>query len=398
MNGVSISTNYAATAAANNLALSNSMLQRSLNRLSSGSRLVRPSDDAGGTAVSMRLEALAKRSGSAATNINNGVSLLQNQEGALKTGGKILQRMAELHSLWNDYTKNDDDRGLYDIEFKALQNQLMSLTQEKFNDVKIFGKNSTEIVTTAVGDRTLTISAKGPGETGIKGVAFASLTGGAAPAALPINGTITINGVSISVAGLSRLEDIVNKINSVRANVTASTVDGGTKLKLVNNFYPRTDAEYDAGVVVSGSDEIGTARGKVDALLKLDAASTPTKTLGVKGLESRDGVSMLLKATGLGDLTCDGGGDLNRVITRSQNDFAAYRAANGAEQNGLGFAAELLVVNKANLESATGRINDVDVAQESTQLAKWTTLTQAGTAMLAQANQATALVLKLVGG
>jgi len=396
MSGVSISTNYAATAAANNLALSNSMLQRSLNRLSSGSRLVRPSDDAGGTAVSMRLEALAKRSGSAATNINNGISLLQNQEGALKIGGKILQRMAELHSLWNDYTKNDDDRGLYNIEFKALQNQMLSLTQEKFNGVKIFGKASTEIVTTAVGDQTLTISAKGPGGTGDKGVAYASLVAGAAPAALPINGTITVNGVAISVAGLSKLEDIVSKINSVRANATAS-IDGG-KLKLVNNFYPRTDAEYDAGVSVSGSDEIGTTRGNTLALLKLDAGSTPTKTLGAKGLESRDGVSLLLKATGLADLTCDGGGDLNRVITRAQDDFAAYRAANGAEQNGLGFAAELLVVNKANLEAATGRIVDVDVAQESTQLAKWTTLTQAGTAMLAQANQATALVLKLVGG
>lgn len=395
MSGVSISTNYAATAAANNLALSNSMLQRSLNRLSSGSRLVRPCDDAGGTAVAMRLEALAKRSGSAATNINNGVSLLQNQEGALKIGGKILQRMAELHSLWNDYTKNDDDRGLYNIEFKALQNQLMSLTQEKFNGVKIFGKTSTEIVTTAVGDQTLTISAKGPGETGSKGAAFAQLVAGAAPAALPINGTITINGVAISVAGLSKLEDIVNKINSVRANVTAS-VDAG-KLKLQNNFYPRTDAEYDGGVIVSGSDEIGTTRGKVDALLKLDVG-VGTRTLGTKGLESRDGVSLVLKATGLDDLTCDGGGDLNRVITRAQNDFAAYRAANGAEQNGLGFAAELLVVNKANLEAATGRIVDVDVAEESTQLAKWTTLTQAGTAMLAQANQATALVLKLVGG
>jgi len=90
--------------------------------------------------------------------------------------------------------------------------------------------------------------------------------------------------------------------------------------------------------------------------------------------------------------------DINEVINKAQNEFASYRAANGAEQNGLGFAAELLVVNKANLEAATGRIVDVDVAEESTQLAKWTTLTQAGTAMLAQANQATALVLKLVGG
>ena len=89
--------------------------------------------------------------------------------------------------------------------------------------------------------------------------------------------------------------------------------------------------------------------------------------------------------------------DVNEVINDAQNEFASYRAHNGAEQNGLNFAAELLVLNKANLEAANGRIVDVDVADESTQLAKWTTLTQAGTAMLAQANQANSLVLKLLG-
>ena len=109
---VSINTNYAASAAANNLGLSQSMLQRSLNRLSSGSRLVSPADDAGGVAVSMRLSAQAKRSGSAGINIQNAISLLQNQDGAIKIAGKIVERMAELHSLYNDATKNTDDKAL----------------------------------------------------------------------------------------------------------------------------------------------------------------------------------------------------------------------------------------------------------------------------------------------
>ena len=68
---VVINTNYAATVASNNLSASNSMLQRSLNRLSSGSKIVNPSDDAGGLAVSMKLSAAAKRSGAAASNIGN---------------------------------------------------------------------------------------------------------------------------------------------------------------------------------------------------------------------------------------------------------------------------------------------------------------------------------------
>ena len=273
---VSINTNYAATAASNNLALSNSMLQRSLNRLSSGSRIVSPADDAGGTAVAMRLSANAKRSGSAATNINNAISLLQNQDGALKVGGKILERMAELQSLWNDATKNTDDKALYDIEFGTLQDQLQSLSEEKFNGVNIFSTNSVDIITSAAGDQTLEISAK----------------------------------------------DL-----------------GG------NSF------------------------------------------------------GLLITATSLGDLHVGStsGPDVNTLIEDAQNEIAGFRAHNGAEQNGLNFAAELLTLNKANLEAATGRITDVDVADESTQLAKWTTLTQAGTAMLAQANQANSLVLKLIG-
>jgi flagellin len=114
--------------------------------------------------------------------------------------------------------------------------------------------------------------------------------------------------------------------------------------------------------------------------------------------DTRDKIQLLIQAGSLGDTIVDGVDlDVNEVIEDAQNEFASYRAHNGAEQNGLNFAAELLTLNKANLEAATGRITDVDVAEESTQLAKWTTLTQAGTAMLAQANQANSLVLKLIG-
>src|SRR5512137_2510167 len=78
---VVINTNYAATVASNNLAASNSMLQRSLNRLSSGSKIVSPADDAGGLAVSMKLSAAAKRSAATNTNIGNTVSFVQTQDG-----------------------------------------------------------------------------------------------------------------------------------------------------------------------------------------------------------------------------------------------------------------------------------------------------------------------------
>ena len=72
------------------------------------------------------------------------------------------------------------------------------------------------------------------------------------------------------------------------------------------------------------------------------------------------------------------------------------RANNGSEQSRLNFASELVTTNKANLEAANSRIVDVDVASESTQLARWNILTQAGTSMLSQANQSAQSALKLL--
>jgi flagellin len=84
------------------------------------------------------------------------------------------------------------------------------------------------------------------------------------------------------------------------------------------------------------------------------------------------------------------------TITKAIQGVAQMRATNGAEQSKLGFSSELLTVNKANLEAANSRIVDVDVAEESTQLARWNILVQSGTAMLSQANQSTQSVMRLL--
>ena len=95
--------------------------------------------------------------------------------------------------------------------------------------------------------------------------------------------------------------------------------------------------------------------------------------------------------TSLGDI------DLSDITDAIQN-VATFRAQNGGEQSRLGFAGELLTVNKANLEAAASRITDVDVAQESTSLARFNILVQSGTSMLSQANQSVQIALKLLGG
>ncbi|MEO5958398.1 MAG: flagellin, partial [Opitutaceae bacterium] len=105
-------------------------------------------------------------------------------------------------------------------------------------------------------------------------------------------------------------------------------------------------------------------------------------------------------STGVGVLTSTGvtslsGITLANISTAIQN-VATFRAQNGAEQSRFGFASELVTVNKANLEAANSRIIDVDVASESTQLARWNILVQSGTAMLAQANQSAQGALRLI--
>lgn len=267
---VVINTNYAATIASNNLAASNANLRLSLNRLSSGSKIVNPSDDAGGLAVSMKFQAAAKRAAATATNIGNSISFLQTQEGVLKVSGKVLDRMSELKTLYADPTKNADDLANYDAEFTELQSELTSLAAEEFNSNALFGSS----------------------------------------------------GLTVAVS-----EDASQEVGLSAKNLTDST-DG-------------VGALTDSGV------------------------------------------------SSLADI------DLSDITDAIQN-VATMRATNGAEQSRLSFASEVLSINKANMEAANSRITDVDVASESTQLARWNILVQSGTAMLAQANQSAQVALRLI--
>ena len=269
---VVINTHSAATVASNNLASSNAMLQRSLNRLSSGSKIVRPSDDAGGLAVSMKLTATINRTQAVNTNIQNALSFLQTQDGAFQTTSKVLDRMSELKVLSQDVTKNTTDIANYNTEFQQLQQQLSSLTVQSFNGVSLFTQSSSsstlEVATTEAAG----------------------------------------NNVAINQANLA--------------------------------------------------NQLSTA----------------------------------LTSTGM-DLTSVG---LSAITTAIQN-VATLRAENGAQSNRLNFASEMLTINKQNLEAANSRIIDVDVAAESTQLARYNILVQSGSSMLQQANSSTQVALKLLG-
>jgi flagellin len=139
---ISLNTNIVANQASRSLSLNNSSLQKSLQRLSSGSRIASPADDAGGLAVSMRLSASIKRAKGVESNINNAISLNQVQDGALATTASILDRMSELRSFADDVTKNTSDIANYDTEFQQLRNQLKNIVGEQFNGISLFASSS----------------------------------------------------------------------------------------------------------------------------------------------------------------------------------------------------------------------------------------------------------------
>src|SRR5262245_66622768 len=105
-----INTNTTAQTAASNLQRSQSLLAKSLARLSSGSKIVEPSDDAAGMAVSSRLDAQVDRLAAARANVGNAISFIQTQDGYLMKIGKALNRMSELSVMAQDVTKTDADR------------------------------------------------------------------------------------------------------------------------------------------------------------------------------------------------------------------------------------------------------------------------------------------------
>jgi flagellin len=142
-----INTNTTAQLASSNLQHSQAMLAKSLARLSSGSKIVEPSDDAAGLAVSSRLDSQIDRTAAARSNVGNAISFIQTQDGYLKKIGKALNRMSELSVMAQDVTKTDADRVLYNSEFTTLAAYVTEAAGKDFNGVPLFSTTALDITT-----------------------------------------------------------------------------------------------------------------------------------------------------------------------------------------------------------------------------------------------------------
>ena len=133
-----INSNFEAQRTADYMLTNQKGLQKSLSRLSSGSKIVSVADDAAGVAVSTRMESQLRRIEAVMTGLSTVTSLTQTQNGYLKTVTDALARMSELATLAQDYTKNSTDRALYQKEYNQL-NELVYETQSKqFTGIHLF--------------------------------------------------------------------------------------------------------------------------------------------------------------------------------------------------------------------------------------------------------------------
>ena len=319
---LNISTNTAAYRAGSNLALNQTRLQKSFDRLSSGSRLTSPVDNPGGLAVSMKLSAAINRISGAQSNVQNAISFMEVQDGMLDTVGKIVDRVSELKGLASqDPMKSDQDRASYNNEFKDLQAQLFDISKMRFNGVSLFAQHQT-----------------GGGE---------ALFGGSAQSASRDN-TLTIFTSADGAAG--------SKV-SLHKSVLLSA--------LTFNTNTLANGAYSDGANGSGDGDETTAF--------------------VATFATQSGGNFL----DLADISVG-------VITQALENVAFLRAQNGGVHSRLAFNSESLTQQKTNMRAALGRMVDVDIAEETTNLAKYSVLSQASASILAQANSNTDLALMLL--
>ena len=379
---ISINVNPAASGAGLNLGKANEALQKSLSRLSSGRRIVTSSDDAGGLAVSMKMSAALKRTEATAINLRNMVSYLDTQDGAFKVADKVLSRMSELSALSRDVSKNSGDVENYDKEFSNLKLQLASLATEKFNGVSLFSTASST-------------GAKFLVPTSEDGSQSASITQ-AGLASDPMTKMMIEGFQTFEINGIKYAAHLTPDLGTTGSTITAYQIPGGVgspvTLTLTGStagtaaVAPATGSlsSFSISVTVPSTSQASTATGSLTAYSVSAGAS-----INFSNAQSQ------FDHTALNYANSD---EYAYISQEALQQAADMRAQNGAEMSRVNFAQDLLNINAVNLEAANSRIIDVDVASESSQLARFQILQQAGTAMLAQANTSQQSLVKLLQG
>ena len=206
-----INTNIAATAATRNLAASTDRLSQSLARLSSGSKITSPEDDAAGLAQVIRFEAQMNRNSAVRANLGNATSFSQTQDGFLQKVQVALDRMSELSVLSQDVTKTNTDRSNYSVEFTQLQNYISDIGSKNFNGVTLFA-SSGEAVTIDSDAAKFTMNA----------IDMTSTTAATGLARIYNSSTSAITTTGSAASALSNIQTSIQNLADMRAKVGAN--------------------------------------------------------------------------------------------------------------------------------------------------------------------------------
>ncbi|MBI4659412.1 MAG: flagellin [Verrucomicrobia bacterium] len=203
-----INTNVSAMNSARLLSASNSALSKSLARLSSGSRIVSPEDDAAGLAQSIKFDAQINRNSATNVNVQNAVSYSQTQDGFIQKVQKALDRMSELSVLAQDATKTNTDLSNYQSEFTQLQSYISDITSKQFNGVSLFASSG---VAVTIDSDALTFALNA-----------ANLSGSTSTGVLNAYSGVSISTSLAAYSALNQIKTAIQSLANMRAQVGAN--------------------------------------------------------------------------------------------------------------------------------------------------------------------------------
>ncbi len=391
-----INTNVMSMTAQRNLSSSANSLATSMQRLSSGLRVNSAKDDAAGLAISERMNSQVRGLNVAARNANDGISLAQTAEGALGKVGDMLQRMRELAVQSANASNNSDDR-------KALQSEVTQLRQEIDRVAKTTAFNGTKLLDGSFANATFQVGANAGEGIAIESIVSAkSNTLGTTTVsssdviAVDVETDNATDGVALAAGDLT-ITDASGTAVDLGPIGAATTNEQRTSqiVDAINAKSSDTDIfakiEYDATGAVTGYSVFSSSRTLDGSEFGGSFAADPTGDVG--GATYADADFALEDI----DINSFGAAQLAmKVIDTSIDSINSSRADLGALQSRFENAVANINITSENISAARGRIVDADFAKETSNLSRAQILQQAGTAMVAQANQAPQSVLSLL--
>ena len=377
--GMSVNTNILSINAQRNLSGSQNSLATSMQRLSSGLRVNSSKDDAAGLAIAERMNAQVKGMNVAIRNANDGISLSQTAEGAMGEISNNLQRIRELAVQSRNATNSATDRAALNSEAQQLKSEIDRVaSQTSFNGVKLIDgsfANQAFQVGANQGETISVSSIVNANSSALGSYSRATVTGGAATAFTAVTaGDLTINGTS--VGGLAAAASATERASQVRDAVNSKSDTTGV--------YAVNDTATTVTLVSTTADIVVAHAGASSSAAITGLAAATTARATSTGFASLD-IS-----------TTSGADTAMQSMDAALSAISTARASMGAIQNRFSSVVANLSTTSENLSAARSRIQDADFAKETAQLTRTQILQQAGTAMLAQANQAPQSVLSLL--